>query len=308
MKKLLALCMALVSCAVLTACGGATAGQSSNEKTLTYKDQTITVKAQPQHVVTLTTPLLNMAYAVGGNSIAKATTKSPIPDAAKDLPELGQTAHIDMEKLVGLAPDLVIGEKSQNQKLESLLQSNKLPYILINYDGINDNVPLMKFLGTVYGTEDKANAAIDTYEKGVKAAQDEAAKYTPAHIAILRATGKDVTAETPQSITASMAAALKMDNVITNHKELKLSDKTVPYSLEQLSADNPDIIFIVTMGKADEINKKLDQEMRENPAWSSLKAVENNKVYFLPYDLFLLNPGVRTPEAMQKLVDLAYKQ
>lgn len=300
--------MALVSCVVLTACGGATAGQSSSEKTLTYKDQTVTLKAQPQRVVTLTTSLLNMAYAVGGNSIAKATTKSPIPDAAKDLPELGQTAHIDMEKLVGLNPDLVIGEKAQNQKLESLLQSNKLPYVLINYDGINDNVPLMKFLGTVYGTEDKANAAIATYEKGVKAAQDEAAKYTPAHIAILRATGKDVTAETPQSITASMAAALKMDNVITNHKELKLSDKTVPYSLEQLSADNPDIIFIVTMGKADEINKKLDQEMRENPAWSSLKAVENHKVYFLPYDLFLLNPGIRTPEAMQKLVDLAYKQ
>lgn len=306
MKKIIACLMAVVSCVVLTACGGGAASQQG--KTFTYKDQTVTVKAQPQRVVTLTTPLLNMAYAVGGTSLAKATTKSPIPDAAKDLPELGQTSHIDMEKLVGLTPDLVIGEKSQNQKLESLLKSNNLPYVLINYDGINDNVPLMKFLGEVYGTQDKAQAAIDTYEKGVKAAEDEAAKYTPARIAILRATGKDVTAETPESITASMAAALKMNNVITAHKELKLSDKTVPYSLEQLAADDPDIIFIVTMGKAEEINKKLDQEMRENPAWNHLKAVQNHKVYFLPYELFLMNPGVKTPEAMQQLVDLAYKK
>ncbi len=306
MKKIIACLMAVVSCVVLTACGGGAASQQG--KTFTYKDQTVTVKAQPQRVVTLTTPLLNMAYAVGGNSLAKATTKSPIPDAAKDLPELGQTSHIDMEKLVSLTPDLVIGEKSQNQKLESLLKSNNLPYVLINYDGIKDNVPLMKFLGEIYGTQDKAQAAIDTYEKGVKAAEDEAAKYTPARIAILRATGKDVTAETPESITASMAEALKMNNVITAHKELKLSDKTVPYSLEQLAADDPDIIFIVTMGKAEEINKKLDQEMRENPAWNHLKAVQNNKVYFLPYELFLMNPGVKTPEAMQQLVDLAYKK
>lgn len=306
MKKILAFLMAIVSCVALTACGGGASPQQG--KTFTYKGQTVTVKAQPQRVATLTTPLLNMTYAVGGTSIARASTKSPIPDAAKDLPELGQTSHIDMEKLVGLNPDLVLGERSQNQKLESLFKSNNLPYILINYDGIKDNVPLMKFLGEIYGTQDKAQAAIDTYEKGVKAAQAEAAKYTPARIAILRATGKDVTAETPESITASMAEELKMNNVITAHKELKLSDKTVPYSLEQLAADDPDIIFIVTMGKAEEINKKLDQEMRENPAWNNLKAVKNHKVHFLPYELFLLNPGVNTPKAMQQLVDLAYKK
>ena len=46
--------------------------------------------------------------------------------------------------------------------------------------------------------------------------------------------------------------------------------------------------------------------MRSNPAWNHLKAVENHKVFFLPSDLFLLNPGVRTPEAMEKLYDLAY--
>jgi len=60
----------------------------------------------------------------------------------------------------------------------------------------------------------------------------------------------------------------------------------VPYSLEQLSADDPDIIFVVTMGRAEEINKKLDEEMRANPAWMHLKAVQTNQVHFLPYDLF----------------------
>ena len=307
MRKILFLLMVLTACLAFAGCGSGSPAAGENGKTLTYKDQTVNLKSLPQRPITLTAPLLNMAYAVGGTSLARPTTQSPIPDAAKSLPELGQVSHIDMEKLVSLNPDFIIGETKQNQKLESLLKSNNLPYILVNYDGISDNVPLLKFLGEVYGKEDQAAQVIAKYEAGVKAAEDKAAGYTPAKVAVLRATGKDVTAETPESICASMVSYLKMNNVITAHKELNLSDKTVPYSLEQLTADDPDVIFIVTMGKAAEINKKLDEEMRSNPAWSGLKAVKAGKVFFLPYDLFLMNPGVRTPEAMEQLIHLAYE-
>lgn len=212
-----------------------------------------------------------------------------------------------MESLVGMKPDLVIGEKTQNSKLESLLKSSQIPYVLIQYDGIHDNVPLLKFMGELYGKTDKAKEVIDAYEKGVKAITDKAsAEKTPAKVAVLRATGKSVTAETPKSICASMVDMLKMNNVITAHKDLKLDSKTVPYSLEQLSADDPDVIFIVTMGKQDEINKSLDGSMRNNPAWAHLKAVQENHVYFLEPNLFLMNPGVKTPEALEKLYQLAY--
>ena len=101
---------------------------------------------------------------------------------------------------------------------------------------------------------------------------------------------------------------LKMNNVLLSHKEINLDTKTVPYSLEQLSADDPEIIFVVTMGKAEEINKKMDEQMRDNPAWANIQAVKNNRVYFLPSDLFLMNPGVNTPKAMNQLLDLAYHQ
>ena len=105
-----------------------------------------------------------------------------------------------------------------------------------------------------------------------------------------------------------MAERLKMNNVLLSHKEINLDTKTVPYSLEQLSADDPEIIFVVTMGKAEEINKKMDEQMRDNPAWANIQAVKNNRVHFLPSDLFLMNPGVNTPKAMNQLLDLAYRQ
>lgn len=280
----------------------------SSSYTYSYKQQEVTVSSPPKRIVTLSTPLLNMAYAVGGTSIARPTTANPIPKEAESLPQLGQVAHINMETLVGLKPDFVLGEKGQNTKLESLLQSNKIPYLLINYDGINDNVPLLKLMGQLFNKEDTAENIIKEYEKGVAKVEKDALKFKPAKVAVLRATGKAVTAETPKAICASMVERLKMNNVLLNHKDITLDSKTVPYSLEQLSSDNPEIIFVVTMGKEAEISKKMNEQMRDNPAWSNLDAVKNNRVYFLPVDLFLMNPGIRTPEAMNKLLDLAYHQ
>ena len=309
MKKVQVAILAAAICLTAAGCGN-TLQKSANPSAsiYNYKEQSITMQSQPKRIVTLSAPLLNMAYAIGGTSLARPTTSSPIPDSAKALPELGQVSHINMEKLVELNPDLVLGEKGQNGKLESLLQSNKIPYLLINYDGINDNNPLMKFLGQVYGRPEQADKIIKKYEADIQKVEKDASQYVPAKIAILRATGKAVTAETPKSICASMAERLKMNNVLLSHKEINLDTKTVPYSLEQLSADDPEIIFVVTMGKAEEINKKMDEQMRDNPAWANIQAVKNNRVYFLPSDLFLMNPGVNTPKAMNQLLDLAYHQ
>lgn len=303
MKKLIAFLLSFFILFSLSACGNKETASSSI--TYHYKDQTVQLKDHPKRVVTLTTPLLNMVYAVNGTSLARPTTSNPIPKEAKSLPELGHVQNINIEKLVQMQPDFVIGEKKQNEKLTAMLDSSKIPYLLINYDGINDNIPLIQFLGDLYNQKDTANELIKSYQKRVTEIEEKAAKEPKVTVAVLRATGKAVTAETPLSIGASMAELLHLDNVVV--KNMKNYDtKTVPYSLEQLSYNNPDVIFIVTMGKMDEINKKLDEEMSSNPSWSQLKAVKNHRVYFLPPDLFLLNPGLRTPDALEQMYELAY--
>ena len=112
----LALCFSLASCSY-----GGKQTDEKNNLTYTYEDQSITLKAPPKKVLTLSAPLLNMAYAVGGTSIGRPATSSDIPEEAKSLPIIGQVAHINVETLIGLQPDFILGEKKQNGKLESLL-------------------------------------------------------------------------------------------------------------------------------------------------------------------------------------------
>ena len=307
MKKLLLGSIALVMIVLaLAGCGKTTSSSSATTKELTYNGQTYTVPKDPQKIAVLSNSVLSMLYAVDGKAISRVSTTDALPPEIEALPVLGQTANINMEQLLGLNPDLVLGLENQHKKYESQLQSSKIPTVLINYDGIKDNVPLIKFLGALTNHEDKATTLANTYESNVNKVKDSVKAQQPARVAILRATGKGVTAETDAAITASMVKDLGMTNVVSTHLDKATTDKTVPYSLETLAADDPDIIFVVTMGKEEEITKAMKKAMTDNPAWANLKAVQNNRVVYLPSKLFLLNPGLQTPEAMARLVKEAY--
>ena len=307
MRKLLLGSIALVMIVLaLAGCGKTTSSSSATTKELTYNGQTYTVPKDPKKIAVLSNSVLSMLYAVNGKAISRVSTTDPLPSEIEALPVLGQTANINMEQLLGLNPDLVLGLENQHKKYESQLQSSKIPTVLINYDGIKDNVPLIKFLGALTNHEDKATTLANTYESNVNKVKDSVKAQQPARVAVLRATGKGVTAETDAAITASMVKDLGMTNVVSTHLDKTTTDKTVPYSLETFAADDPDIIFVVTMGKEEEITKAMKKAMTDNPAWANLKAVQNNRVVYLPSKLFLLNPGLQTPEAMARLVKEAY--
>lgn len=53
------------------------------------------------------------------------------------------------------------------------------------------------------------------------------------------------------------------------------------------------------MGDSEEIENRLRADVKSNPAWASLEAVRNNKVYLLPERLFLFNPGLHYPDAVK---------
>ena len=55
------------------------------------------------------------------------------------------------------------------------------------------------------------------------------------------------------------------------------------------------------MGDADEIKSNMLKAIADNAAWQAIGAVKNNRLYFLPQDLFLLSPGLKYPEAVKTM-------
>ena len=102
------------------------------------------------------------------------------------------------------------------------------------------------------------------------------------------------------------AEILEFENIAKGLTPLESNPTSAPYSLETLVSANPDVIFITSMGKLETIKKSMMENVENNPAWQTLPAVKEKKVYFLPQELFLLSPGIHYPEAVETMAKLVY--
>ena len=77
-------------------------------------------------------------------------------DKIKNVPIIGGTKNINIEKIKALQPDLILANKEENVKdqVEALMDDYKV--MVTNIDTIEDNYYLLKNLGKLFGKEDRA--------------------------------------------------------------------------------------------------------------------------------------------------------
>ncbi len=98
------------------------------------------------------------------------------------------------------------------------------------------------------------------------------------------------------------------DLIASGMTPLEKNPDAAPYSMETLVEQNPEAIFVTSMGKIEEAKAGMDKMMQENPAWQTVDAVKNGRVYYLPQDLFLLSPGIHYPEAAATMAKCLYPE
>ena len=170
------------------------------------------------------------------------------------------------------------------------------------YDQVKHTVDV---LGQIAGNPDKAKTLIQDMDNKIAEIK---AKLPNEHkrIAILHSTAQNVTVQLEGSIAGSTAENLEFENIAKGLTPLESNPTSAPYSLETLVSANPDVIFVTSMGKLETIKKSMMENVENNPAWQTLPAVKEKKVYFLPQELFLLSPGIHYPEAVEAMAKLVY--
>jgi iron complex transport system substrate-binding protein len=187
------------------------------------------------------------------------------------------------------------------------LEQNNIPVLALKTKTFADVKRNLEVMGKVYGTEEKAQAKTAELDQSVR---DIAAKIPQdkKRIAIIHATPSEVTVELPSSIAGDVANILGFDNVAADGAVTSKDSERVPYSMEALVEKNPDIIFITSMGESDKIQNRLKQDVESNSAWAVLDAVKAGHVVVLPENLFLLNPGLAYPQAVEYMAHAVYPE
>lgn len=305
MKKLLIFIIGLVFL-LAAGCGGNGSSPAGAGKytIVDANDRTVVVQQPPQRIVALSPSFLELLQAVDGKVVGRAKTQiGQVPDFAKEADEVGYIFNINIEKVVSLHPDMVIAYKGMHERYISILESNKIPVIVLSLKTYDDVKNSLVVLGKMLGREEKGRQVAASLDSAIQQTVQKLPK-TKRTVAIIHTTNMGVTLEKDTSIAGCCAKMLQLQNIVHGTTKpvagpMGSQPDMAPYSLEDLVEKNPQVIFITSMGSKQEIENKLRSEVTDNPAWGAIEAVRNKQVFYLPDELFLLNPGLRYPEAIR---------
>ena len=309
MIKLWALALFTATSLLLTACGAPAAENpqtGSAYATVTDDNgRTVTFDKKPERIVVTSASFLEPLYAVGGSVVGRPESKTKVPPEAKEVPRIGRVYQIDAEKVIALKPDLVILNKGMNEKLIDTLNANYIKTLVLDMKSYEDVKREIGIFAALTGEKEKGEALVQKMDADIEAVRTSIPQEKK-RVAIIHSTGQGLSVQLDGSIAGNIANILGWENTAAGMPALDKNPDAAPYSMETLVAQNPDIIFVTSMGEEAEIRASMEAMFAESPAWQSVGAIRDGRVYYLPQEMFLFSPGIEYPAAVKYMARLVY--
>ena len=261
--------------------------------------------SKPERIVVTSASFIEPLHAVGGEIVGRPDSRTNLPEYAQNIPSIGAVYEIDVEKVIECKPDLVVINKGMNEKLVDAMNDNKIKSIVLDMKSYPEVQNEIKIFSELTGDEVSGKILLDDMDREINETLEKIPK-DKKRIAILHSTAQGLTVQLDGSIAGNIAKMFGWENVASGMTPLENNPDAAPYSLETLAEQNPEIIFITSMGKLSDIKKNMDEQFETEPAWQSISAIESGNIFYLPQNLFLLSPGIHYPEAVNLMAGLIY--
>ncbi len=313
LKKITAAFISVIMVMILTGCqnNGAPSAVNSDENTVTFTDdlgREVTV-SNPQRTAALLGSFADVWYLAGGTVCA--APDDAWEDFELSLPEdavnLGMTKDLSLELLFSSSPDFIIASSNTKLNLDWLdtLNESGIPTAYFNVSDFESYLNMLNICTDITRRKD----LYQTYGLDVKTKIDEIKKKSAERISengapsviSLRASASYIRAKNSQgNVLGEMLKDLGCVNIADSNGSL-LEDLSIEYIVQS----DPDYIFFVQSGDDTEgTQKNVERFIEENPAWNSLTAVKEGRVYFTEKRLYNLKPNALWGEAYEKLENI----
>lgn len=222
-----------------------------------------------------------------------------------DAASIGTVKSIDPEKLVAQQPDYVIlsADLTAHLELQESLDQMEIAYGYFRVDTFADYKALMEQFCAVTERDDLFRENVLAVEERIDAIMEKIPASDDRTVLLLRAFSTGMKAKRDDNLAGQILKQFGTTN---------LADLT-PSLLEELSveeivAQDPDYIFITTMGSESDALEYLKNNVENDPAWSELSAVKNDRYILLPQDLFHYKPNNRWDESYEYLAKILYPE
>jgi iron complex transport system substrate-binding protein len=268
----------------------------------TFKDtlgRTITLTGNPTRIVSLAPSLTEILYFLGlGERVVGVTQFSYYPPEAHLKPKVGSYINLNVEKIISLAPDLVIGTVDGNKPgIITLLKRAGIQVFIVNPRNVREVMDTIRILGRVCGVPKKANELSQDLKRRV----DDILK-------------KTMSREKPLVFLQINLRPIMTVNRNTFHHDLirlaggrnmtEAEPITYPrISLEEVIRRKPDVIIISSM----EIGGRFEKARQAWLRWKSIPAVKNNRVRLIDSDL-IDRPSPRIIDGLDAMAKIIHPE
>lgn len=268
----------------------------------------VTMPSHPKRVVILNTANIDMYLAVEGTIVGRmdaASLSGELKDKVKDIPSVGNTYNPDVEKIISLNPDLVIGMNIANHiKLREALTSANIPLYINDLDSFEDVNRSLQLFGELTNHEDISKKEIENIDQTFTMYKEKIKDKPHPKALLLLGTPGNLNVSTDRSFSGKLLDSLGANNI---GKNIGGEAPYVPLSLEFVQEQNPERIIFVVMYPDPSIKESFVKEMQSNPAWQHVQAVETGQIHYVPGGLFALNPGTRITQTLELMYKALYE-
>ena len=252
----------------------------------------VCLHASANRIATLSPGATELTYAAGaGDQVVAVVSYSDYPPEAQDVASVGSHTRIDLEALVGLAPDLVIGWVTGNpaEQMETL-EALGMPVFYIEPRSVEDVAHTIERLARLAGTEPVGRQAANAFREGMAALTARYSDRDPVPT-FYQVWDEPLMGVSDKHLIGQVVQLCGGENVFGEQHRLvpRLDDEAV-------LAANPETIIAGGMG---EENRDWLTHWEQYP---NLAAVEAGNLYFVPPSL-IQRPTPRLLEGAQILCE-----
>ena len=247
--------------------------------------RTVSLDKPAERIVSLAPHLTEQLYAIGaGGQIVGAVEYSDYPEAAKAVPRVGGYSRLDLERVLALKPDLIVGWESGNNP-QQLARLQTLGFTVYRSEPRRlDDIPAaMLKLGLLVGRSDEAAEQAAQFRSRVKALRVSPAGREPRRV-FYQIWYRPLMTVNGEHLINDVIALCGGENIFA-----ALPSLTPSVSEEAVIAADPHII--IASGMSAERPEWLD-DWRQ---WPQMRAVKDNALY-------VINPNLiqrATPRLLQ---------
>ena len=276
--------------------------QTFKEKTIVHDFGTTELKKAPKRIVILDNlygeildPLdITPVGATTGQADSQEFStlfKKQYKDAK--VVSVGWQGNPDLDKIAKLKPDLILMTGEQEDLYDELSEIAPTVGYQINTDENWDYHETSLKVAEIFDKRDEMKKDLDRLDaREAVFAENVKAKFGNQKLMYLRVTDNDI------RYYAYGHFGYLYDTYHFNRAEtFNPDDMLQVIDPDKLKDINPDLLIV----QADS-QELLDNKLKNTPVWTSLKAVQNNKVIYADYSTYMLGFGIVSQEAIMKQI------